>query len=136
MTLTVSDIAKRAGVSPDAVRFYEREGLLPPAPRSHSGYRQYDETTAERIQFIKGAQSFGLRLNEIRELLEITDKGACPCGHTKILLQQRMSELDEELDRLKSLRTDLERMSELDCPVDRMAEWPCVTEFVTRGDKA
>ncbi|CAN5658106.1 hypothetical protein BH18ACT15_BH18ACT15_05530 [soil metagenome] len=82
MTLKVSGIAERAGVSPDAVRYYEREGLLPPAPRSASGYREYDDSTAGRIRFIKGAQAVGLRLSEIRELLEIQDRGACPCVRT------------------------------------------------------
>lgn len=52
MALTVSKFARRTGISPDAVRYYEREGLLPPAPRSPSGYREYDESTTHWIRFI------------------------------------------------------------------------------------
>ncbi len=58
MILKVSDIAWRAGVSPDTIRYYEREGLLPPAPRSSSGYREYEDGPAGRIRFIKGAQAW------------------------------------------------------------------------------
>lgn len=134
MTLKVSDIAWRAGVSPDTIRYYEREGLLPPAPRSSSGYREYEDGTAGRIRFIKGAQAMGLRLNEIRELLEIQDRGACPCGHTRILVERRLSEIDAELKRLHTLREELAAMAELDCPSTTQSElWPCQVEFLKRG---
>lgn len=134
MALNVSDIARQAGVSPDAVRYYEKEGLLPPAPRSPSGYRQYDETTAERISFIKGAQEMGLKLAEIGELLEIQDRGACPCGHTKTLVERRLAEIDAEMSRLSLLRNELASMAELECPATTESElWPCQVAFVRRG---
>lgn len=134
MALNVSDIARRSGVSPDAVRYYEKEGLLPPAPRSPSGYRQYDSTTAERIRFIKGAQEMGLKLAEISELLEIQDRGACPCGHTKTLVERRIAEIDAEMTRLSLLRNQLASIAELECPATTESElWPCQVEFVRRG---
>ena len=134
MTLTVSKIARRAGISPDAVRFYEREGLIPPAPRSPSGYREYDESTAHRIRFIKGAQSVGLKLSEIKELLEIQDRGACPCGHTRSLVERRIHEIDAEMKRLTELRNELAGMAELDCPVTEDGPvWACEVEFVKKG---
>ncbi|HEU4868237.1 MAG TPA: MerR family transcriptional regulator, partial [Actinomycetota bacterium] len=80
MGLKVSEIAKRAGVSPDSIRYYEGLGLLATAGRTPSGYRQFDEDAVKRIHFIKDAQSLGLRLDEIGELLKIQDDGACPCG--------------------------------------------------------
>lgn len=112
MALTVSTLAARTGLSSDTVRYYERIGLLPEPPRTRSGYRMYDEEAAERIRFIRGAQRFGLRLEEIRELLVIRDRGLCPCGHTHALLRKRISEVDEELNRLGALRTELARMIE------------------------
>src|SRR5687767_1377797 len=116
MALNVSGIARQAGVSPDAIRFYEREGLLPPATRSPAGYREYDESTSHRIAFIKGAQAMGLKLAEIRELLEIQDRGACPCGHTRTLVERRISEIDAEIERLAEVRKELAAMAELECP--------------------
>jgi DNA-binding transcriptional MerR regulator len=134
MTLTVSKIARTAGISPDAVRYYEREGLLPPAPRSPSGYREYDESTTHRIRFIKGAQSVGLKLSEIKELLEIQDRGACPCGHTRTLVERRLDEIDAEMKRLSDLRAQLTAMADLDCPAtDTGPVWACEVEFVRKG---
>lgn len=133
MALRVSELADLAGVSSDTIRYYEKEGLLPLPARSPSGYREFDAELAERLRFIKGAQSFGLKLAEIRELLDIHDKGACPCGHTKVLLERRIAEIDLEMKRLRSLKRDLADLAEFDCPVDKMAEWPCVTEIRKRG---
>jgi DNA-binding transcriptional MerR regulator len=134
MTLTVSKIARQTGISPDAVRYYEREGLLPPAPRSPSGYREYDESTTHRIRFIKGAQSVGLKLSEIKELLEIQDRGACPCGHTRTLVERRIEEIDAEMKRLSELRADLGAMADLECPsTDAGPVWACEVEFIKKG---
>ena len=136
MALRVSDLAAKGGVSPDAIRFYEREGLLRPPERTSSGYRQFDDDAISRVRFIKGAQSLGLKLAEIRELLEIQDKGACPCGHTRQLIERRVAELDQEIDELQRLRSDLEAMKELEClTTEQSAEgvWPCEAEFVKRG---
>ena len=134
MALNVSGVARQAGVSPDAIRFYEREGLLPAASRSPSGYREYDDSAAHRIAFIKGAQAMGLKLAEIRELLEIQDRGACPCGHTRTLVERRISEIDAEVKRLRSLRRELAAMAELDCPATEDSElWACEARFVDRG---
>lgn len=131
MELKVAEVAARSGVSPDAVRFYEKEGLLPAPPRSPSGYRLYDETTPHRIGFIRAAQNLGLRLREIRELLEIQDRGACPCGHTRTLVQRRMQEVDEEIVRLQALRKDLGRLAELDCPATVESDlWNCEASFI------
>ncbi len=134
MALNVSGIARRAGVSPDTVRFYEREGLLPPAARSPSGYREYDDSTAHRIRFIKGAQSMGLKLAEIRELLDIQDRGACPCGHTRALVERRISEIDAEIERLSELRAELAAMAALECPATEDGDlWACEAEFIKLG---
>jgi DNA-binding transcriptional MerR regulator len=135
MALHISDIARQAGVSADAVRFYEKEGLLPAPHRSPSGYREYDGSTAERIRFIKGAQEMGLRLAEIAELLEIQDRGACPCGHTKELVESHIDAIDAELIRLAELRKDLAALAALDCPATTESElWPCQVRFVPRRE--
>ena len=137
MALKVSEVAQRAGVSPDAVRFYEKEGLLPPAPRSPAGYREYDDTTAQRIRFIKGAQEMGLKLAEIGELLEIQDRGACPCGHTKMLVERRLEEIDAEMKRLGGLRSELASMAALECAATTEGElWPCEATFTKKGGES
>jgi DNA-binding transcriptional MerR regulator len=137
MTLHVSQVAEQSGVSPDTVRFYEKEGLLPPPPRSRAGYRQYDEQIPQRIRFIKGAQEMGLRLAEIGELLEIQDRGACPCGHTKTVVERRIGEIDAELRRLSELRKNLTAMAELECNSFEDGElWACEAAFRKMGGES
>ncbi|MBA2366605.1 MAG: heavy metal-responsive transcriptional regulator [Actinobacteria bacterium] len=134
MALKVSDLAGRVGVTPDTVRYYERLGLLPKPGRTPSGYRQYEEGLADRLRFIKGAQRFGLRLEEIKELLDIQDRGSCPCGHTQKLLRARVEEVDEEMRRLKRLRADLLTMIErADCDAPTSMSWPCAVQFIEGG---
>lgn len=130
MSLRVSQVAAECGVSPDAVRFYEKEGLLPHPPRSPAGYREYDATAPQRIRFIRAAQEMGLRLAEIKELLDIQDRGACPCGHTKDLIEGRIGEIDDEMARLTALRSNLAAMAELECPATTDGPlWACEAEF-------
>ncbi|HEY3868369.1 MAG TPA: MerR family transcriptional regulator [Actinocrinis sp.] len=107
---TVAELARRAHVSADTVRYYERAGLLPCTSRSPAGYRHFSEADLDRLRFIQGAQRLGLRLREIRELLQVRDTGTCPCEPAETLLRRRVAEIDQELVRLTALRADLERM--------------------------
>lgn len=108
--LTVSRVAEQGGVSPDTVRYYEKIGLMPETERSASGYRLYGDGAVERLRFIKRAQRFGLRLEAIGELLDVRQRGLCPCGHTRRLLEDRVAELDEEMSSLARLRDDICQM--------------------------
>jgi DNA-binding transcriptional MerR regulator len=135
--LTVSGLANRVGVSPDAVRYSERLGLLPPAARSAAGYRRYDQRAVERLRLVKGAQRVGLRLREIAELLQVVDRGQCPCGHTEALLRQPPADVDAELARLWALRGQLARLLTQapgeGCTVATAAGWWCVQAFSDQG---
>lgn len=136
MALRVSDLAAEVGVSADTIRFYERKNLLAPAERTESGYRQFGQDAVRRVRFIKGAQALGLKLSEIRELLDIQDKGACPCGHTRQLVKRRIGELDQEIRELQALRGELDSLSDLECLTTEESvggSWPCEVEFVKRG---
>lgn len=115
--LTVSRLANQVGTSPDTLRYYERIGLLPAPERSASGYRLYDGSAVDRVNFIKRAQRFGLRLDDIRELLEIKERGLCPCGHTRALLETRVAHLDEERAALGRLRDEIQHMLDDGPPV-------------------
>ena len=116
--LTVAQLARSVGLTPDTVRYYERIGLLPPPARTRADHRRYDGTAAERLRFIQGAQRLGLRLREIKTLLEVRDTGTCPCEPAEVLLRQHVSEIDAELTRLTALRAELVTMA------DALAEAP------------
>ena len=122
--MTVSRLAEEAGTSADTVRYYERIGLLPETERSASGYRLYGDEAVERLRFIKRAQRFGLRLEAIGELLDISQRGLCPCGHTRRLLEDRVAELDEELSSLARLRDDIALMLD-ELPEPGRTGWQC-----------
>ena len=132
--LTVSRLAEAAGVAPDTVRYYERKGLIPPPERTAAGYRIYDEAVVRRLRFIRGSQRFGLRLREIRGLLDVLDRGLCPCGHASDLLTSRIAEVDQQIAELKEMRRELSRLSEEVGPdTCTPGVWPCEEEFVEAG---
>lgn len=126
--MTISELAARAKVTADTLRYYQKIGLLPAPQRSQAGYRLFEEASLERLGFIKSARRLGLRLADIGQLLEVMDNGLCPCGHTEQLLKSRLAEVDEEIARLSSLRRDM--LSTLEaCPADcaDLSCWPCGT---------
>jgi DNA-binding transcriptional MerR regulator len=108
--LTVGQLAARAEVRADTIRYYERAGLLPEPNRTDGDHRRYGPVDLDRMLFIRGAQRLGLRLSEIRELLAVRDTGACPCGPAETLLNEHIGEIDREIARLTRLRTDLSGM--------------------------
>jgi len=105
--LTVGQLAARADVRTDTIRYYEREGLLPPPQRTEGEHRRYGPADLDRLLFIRGSQRLGLRLTEIRELLAVRDTGTCPCEPAEALLRRRVAEIGTEIERLTALRTEL-----------------------------
>ncbi len=105
--LRIGEIAKRAGVSIDALRYYERLKLLPRPRRSSGGFRLLAPEHIERVKFIKQAQDLGLSLDEIRGLL--ATGGADECRKVRDLLQRKLTELDARLKAMKGFRRVLAR---------------------------
>ena len=101
--LSVGQLAARAGVRTDTIRYYERAGLLPEPHRTGGDHRRYGPADLDRLLFIRGAQRLGLRLAEIRELLAVRDTGDCACGPAEVLLRSHVSEIDQEIARLTAL---------------------------------
>ena len=124
--LTVAQLARSVGIKPDTIRYYEKAGLLPPAQRTAADHRRYDDAAVDRLRFIQGAQRLGLRLREIRTLLEVRDTGVCPCAPAEVLLREHVADLDRELARLSALRAELVRMLDAlptDCPEPVPGTW-------------
>lgn len=108
--LSVGQLAARAGVRTDTIRYYERAGLLPRPQRTEGEHRRYGPADLDRLLFIRGAQRLGLRLAEIRELVKVRDAGTCPCGPAEALLREHVADIDREIARLSALRTELTSM--------------------------
>ncbi len=131
--LTVSKLATEVGTSSDTLRYYERIGLLPEPARSPAGYRLYGDEAVERVRFIKRAQRFGLRLEEIGELLAIRERGLCPCGQTRRMLEGKVSGLTVEMAALQRLRDDIQEMLDEHLPVAEEQGWSCHSALIQLG---
>ena len=105
--MRIGELAKSAGVTPDTIRYYEREGLLPSPQRTESGYRDYGPDAVNDMQFIKKAQALGLKLSDVREVLEISSGGKPPCEHVRATVSGRLAEVEERLRELRALRATL-----------------------------
>jgi DNA-binding transcriptional MerR regulator len=93
-----------------ALRYYEKAGLLAPPRRTCSGYRAYDASVLPRLAFIRAAQTLGLSLAEIRDVIGIRESGTAPCRHVIELIDRHREELRiriRELERLEHERAQL-----------------------------
>ena len=95
--LSIGQVARRAGVGVETVRFYERQGLLEEPPRRTSGYRQYSEQVIKRLHFIKRAQKLGFSLKEITELLLLRVDGQTSCEEVKGRTEAKIAEVEQKL---------------------------------------
>ena len=127
--LRIGELAARSGLTPDALRYYERLGLLPVARRTGGGFRLYSARTVDRLRFIKQAQTLGLSLAEIRGLVSYQDRGGrARCRRVRDLLAAKLTDLDAKIADLREFRRALARYlqeceralatsGDLECPV-------------------
>lgn len=112
-TNTIGKLSKASGTPIETIRFYEREGLLPPAPRTESGYRLYDKDAAKRLRFIARAKALGFTLAEIRDLLALQDNPAANRSgrsQVKALTQRKLEDIESriaDLQRMQKVLTHL-----------------------------
>lgn len=100
----VGELAREAGVDPWTIRYYEKERLIPAAPRSAARYRLYPQETADLIRFIKTAQGLGLTLEEIKKVIEAKRLKGRPCDHVEELLKTKVSDLHQRIEEMERLR--------------------------------
>ncbi len=108
--MTIGEVAERAGVNVQTVRYYERRGLLSEPPRSQSGYRQYKPEVVTRIQFIKRAQLLGFSLIEIIELLSLRVSSGTNCDEVLRKAEAKRQEIDRKIVALDEMRRSLDRL--------------------------
>jgi DNA-binding transcriptional MerR regulator len=101
----IGALAASAGVTVDTLRFYEQQGLLPPAVRTAGGFRLYPPESAERLRFIAQAREVGLSLREIRQLVEPDN---ARCAAVRKVIAERMADVDRKLRELALFRQTLE----------------------------
>jgi len=109
--LKTGELAKRAGVNVETLRFYERKGLLPVPPRRESGYREYPEDSVQRIRFIKRAQELGFSLGEIQELLTLRVQRGTTCAEVKERAELKIQDVRQKIADLKAIERALDKLA-------------------------
>ncbi|MEO6469209.1 MAG: MerR family transcriptional regulator [Acidimicrobiia bacterium] len=102
--MRIGEVADQAGITVDAVRYYERRGLLPAAARRPSGYRMFDTTTVERLDLIRQFQALGLTIAEIRSALAAHDAGDATCDSERWRIEAVRGRIDAKIAELTALR--------------------------------
>ena len=112
----IGAIARHASIPIKTIRYYEEVGLLPKPARTAAGYRLYSPDAVDRLQFIKKAQHLGLRLDDIRDILDLADRGRCPCGHVQGVLKRRLMELQQKIADLRLIEQRVTAAIRRGCP--------------------
>ncbi len=105
--MQIGAVARKTGLSVDAIRFYERNSLLSSPLRTPGGFRQYAESDVETLAFIRSAQGLGFTLKEIRELLELRHSRVQPCAPVRRQLEHKLSEVRRKLADMQKLEREL-----------------------------
>jgi MerR family copper efflux transcriptional regulator len=106
--MQIGIVAKKVGLSVDAIRFYERNALLPQPARTQGGFRRYGEGDVETLAFIRRVQGLGFKLSEIRGLLNLRGSRMQPCAPVRRRLQAKLADVRHKLENLQKLRRELQ----------------------------
>ena len=113
--LAIGEVARRAGIATSAIRYYEREGLIPRAPRV-GGQRRYGPEIVERLTLIQLAQSAGFRIAEVKRLLGGFGRRTPPGPRWRALAERKLEELDERIAEAERMKSVLEAVTRCECP--------------------
>jgi DNA-binding transcriptional MerR regulator len=126
-TFRIGEAARRAGISPDLIRYYERIGVIPRAPRTAGGYRWYSADAVARLLFVRNAIRFGFTSRELAGFLKARDNGRPPCHSVRAAGQRLLQEMDDQLARLQEARASM---------ADTLAAWDARLRRTPAGEPA
>jgi Hg(II)-responsive transcriptional regulator len=110
--MTRGDVAEKADVNPETLRYYEREELIPKPRRSDGGIRLYDESYVERLRFIRRAKELGFTLAEIKGLLELRVEEGATCRDVKARAETKIEEVEARIRDLRRIRDALSQLAD------------------------
>lgn len=123
--MKIGEVAKRSRTGIETIRYYEREGLLPEPERRPAGYRAYDGSTVERLEYIRGAKELGFTLAESRELLALSFAAHAGCDHVRRRAEAKVADTEGKIRGLQRMKRSLGKIVERcraknaaeDCPL-------------------
>ncbi|HCA27807.1 MAG TPA: heavy metal-responsive transcriptional regulator [Betaproteobacteria bacterium] len=124
-TMTIGKLAKQSGLGAGTLRYYERLGLIAPMQRTEAGYRMYRADAAQRLRFIRRAQALGFSLDQVRELLLLSDNPGAGAAEVKQLTREKIVDIEARIRDLERMKQGLEALEErcpghgstTDCPI-------------------
>lgn len=134
-SLSIGQLAKRAGVGVETVRFYEREGLLVEPQRRQSGYRQYQSDTVDRLLFIRRAKELGFTLKEIKELLSLRVDDDKTCADVRQQTKAKIADIEDRIRSLQRMKRALVKVTRQCSGSGPTSECP-ILESIERKERA
>ena len=110
VVLTIGQVARRAGVGVETIRFYEREGLVPKPPQTRAGYRQYPPDAVQRVAFIRRAKELGFTLAEVQQLLSLRVAPKRSCADVRDLAREKVATIENKIQDLLRMQEALKRL--------------------------
>ncbi|AWK44209.1 Zn(2+)-responsive transcriptional regulator [Photorhabdus laumondii subsp. laumondii] len=130
----IGQLAKLANVTPDTVRFYEKQGMMEHQNRTEGGYRLYTEQDLQRLRFIRYAKQLGFTLEAITELLSIrVDPAHHTCEESKQIVDSRLMEVEEKLLEMRKMRDSLKMLSDACCGSSHISIYCSILETLEQG---
>jgi Cd(II)/Pb(II)-responsive transcriptional regulator len=128
--MRIGELAQKAGVDMQTIRYYEREGLMPEPARTAAGYRMYGEAHLERLNFVRHCRALDMPLAEIRMLLELSKRRDVSCDQVDRLVHGHLQRVKAKRAALQVLESQLESLSGQCAQGQRIADCGILEELI------
>jgi Cu(I)-responsive transcriptional regulator len=132
-TFSIGELARATGTKVETIRYYERIGLLPPPARTGGNYRAYAQLHLDRLSFIRRGRDLGFSLDDVRELLRLSDDRQRPCGEIDQIARGHLAEVERKLADLAMLRGELRQLID-QCQRGTVAECRIIEALAPRAE--
>ncbi len=111
--MRIGEAAKKAGLGATAIRFYEKQGVVPMPGRTEAGYRDYTDADVSVLRFVRRARSLEIPLDDVREIVEMRTSGQVPCDVVRTVIAREAAAIDARIEELRMLRDELTQLNEI-----------------------
>jgi DNA-binding transcriptional MerR regulator len=132
MNLAIGDLSRLAEVKAPTIRYYEQIGLLPPPVRTEGKQRRYGTSEVKRLNFIRHARELGFEIEDIRQLLALSEAPQESCHQADSIARHHLDEIEQRIETLDALRAELKRMIK-ECGHGRICECRIIEVIADHG---
>ncbi|MGU0056205.1 Zn(2+)-responsive transcriptional regulator [Enterobacter hormaechei] len=130
----IGELANFANVTPDTIRYYEKQQMIDHEVRTEGGFRLYTDNDLQRLRFIRYARQLGFTLESIRELLSIRiDPEHHTCQESKSIVQARLDEVEGRIQELQAMQRSLQRLNDACCGTAHSSVYCSILEALEQG---